>query len=335
MSRWTGPMGFICLLLACCAHRPAVQRIHFLMDTMVRIVIYDAHMPEEEINTVIDGTLALMENLERRMSSYGDSSEITQLNTHAGRSKVQPSAETRHVLRAACEIGERTDGAFDITMGTVKALWHFESSSAAVPPEAEIASALRHVDFRAVIFADSSVMLRDPGMLVDLGGIAKGYIIDRAVAFLQSHGIRAGIVEAGGDLRIFGNHPFRPLWKIGIKHPRHAREGMLAVLETPPASIATSGDYERYFISDGVRYHHLLDPETGFPARPCVSVTICAPSALEADAYATAVFIAGPDRGRTLISEMPDLEGVIVWQSGEELNTWTSDGLLKHIEFQH
>jgi thiamine biosynthesis lipoprotein len=157
-------------------------------------------------------------------------------------------------------------------------------------------------------------------MSLDLGGIAKGYSIDRALHVLQQSGIQQALVNAGGDIRCLGTKPDGSPWRIGIQHPR--RPGVLGVVELQNAAITTSGDYERFFVRDDastheeVRYHHLLDPQTGMPARGCQSVTILTKTAEAADVYSTAVFIMGPEQGLAFIEEDPDLEGMIVRADG-------------------
>ena len=169
-------------------------------------------------------------------------------------------------------------------------------------------------------------------MTIELGGIAKGFIVDEAVSYLASHGIRSGIVEAGGDLRIFGRHPKRDTWRIGVKHPRQTSDALYGIIETREASVATSGDYERYFINKGHRYHHILDPRTGYPASKCLSVTIVAENALSADAYATGVFVMGPVEGIRFIENTPGIEGIIIYFEQEKLQSRISRGLVSKFQ---
>lgn len=171
-------------------------------------------------------------------------------------------------------------------------------------------------------------------MCVDLGGIAKGLIINRGVDVLREAGIQSGIIEAGGDLRIFGNHPVREKWNIAIRHPRSDEGAFFGVLATDETGIATTGDYERYFYNDGKRYHHILDPQTGYPAEGCISVTVVAESALLADAYATAVFVLGIDEGMALIDRLPSVDGIIIYEEEDRIQYKISERLQQMIEFR-
>jgi len=311
-----------------------VEKTHFLMDTLVRVSVYDRRMPKRRIEAVIDHALKVMEEIEARASIYVDTSDISRVVKSSGQNSVRVSSEIHGLLQQSVEVSEKTRGAFDVTVGVVKKLWGFETDRPRVPDGILLSSLLSRVDYRKIDLRDADVFLREPGMCIDLGGIAKGYIIDRGVAVLQEEGIRSGIIDAGGDLRAFGSHPEGRMWKFGIQHPRGKRGELIGVIETEGAGIATSGDYERYFIQEGKRYHHILDPKTGFPARGCVSVTMVAESALLADAYATAVFVMGPEEGMALIESIPSLEGMIVYEEEGELRHVTSDGFLEKIHFQ-
>jgi len=174
----------------------------------------------------------------------------------------------------------------------------------------------------------STVELKKKGMRIDLGGIAKGYAVDRAFELLTSRGYRNMIVNAGGDIRVSGRKTSGP-WVIGLQDPRD-RSRIMATIEASEISVATSGDYERYFVKEGKRYHHLLNPFTGFPARQCRSVTILTEDALSADGLATAVFVMGPERGLRLIEAMEEVEGLIVSADGKIIQ---SEGLKGKVRF--
>ena len=162
------------------------------------------------------------------------------------------------------------------------------------------------------------------GMGLDLGAIAKGWAVDRAMEKMMARGIRNAIIDAGGDLRVIGARPGKDFWRIGVQHPRDPG-ALLMTFELKDTAIVTSGDYERFFMADGVRYHHILDPATGQPARGCQSVTVLAPTAAEADACATAAFVLGPSKGLAFLRSRPGVRGVIVGADGEL--HWTDDAL--------
>jgi thiamine biosynthesis lipoprotein len=309
-----------------------VEESQFLLDTLVRISVYDHHKTSQKTQQTIDRAFNLMREIEGRTSVHIDTSEVTRIVQKAGRDYVNVSDETLWILKQSMEVSKHTRGLFDVSIGSIKALWGFDREPFRVPDPASIQSLLSHVNYRDILFRDNAVMLRSSPMRIDLGGIAKGYIIDRAVEFLKEAGIQSGIVEAGGDLRIWGKHPHRDAWKIGIKHPRGKANGLIGVLSTQAVSIATSGDYERFFIRNGKRYHHLLDPRTGYPASGCVSVTIVTESAILADAYATAVFIMGPEQGMQFIEQSEGIEGLILFEREGRLRHIMSNGIQNQIQ---
>ena len=309
-----------------------ITETRFLMDTVVRIAVYDEGMTREDIRAAIERAFEVMRAVEAKTSMYVDSSEVSRIAKEAGRDYVRVSDEIFWLLNESVKVSEETRDAFDVTVGVVKRLWDFDSDHPSVPDSLRVKSCLAKVDYRGIRFRDGEVFLRESGMQIDLGGIAKGYVIDRGVEVLEEAGVRSGIVDAGGDLRIFGRHPWRETWRIGIRHPRKQEGELFGVLETGPGSIFTSGDYERYFVEYGKRYHHILDPKTGFPAEGCVSVTVAAESGVLADAYATAVFVMGPAEGMTLIERLPGVEGLIIYEEGDQLRYVVSEGLRRKIQ---
>jgi thiamine biosynthesis lipoprotein len=322
------------LILSCSSHdkKSPVEKSRFLLDTLVNISVYDQKCPVKKAENAIDRAFDLMQALEAKTSVHIDTSEVARIVQKAGQEAGEVSEETIQLLKQSVEISRQTEGLFDVTIGPVKDLWGFSGTSFRVPDSVEIRSVLSRVNYRDILFENGTVMLRFSGMEIDLGGIAKGYIIDRAVASLEEAGIRSGIVEAGGDLRIWGSHPYRELWKIGIKHPRGNGNDLIGVIQTKAISIATSGDYERYFMQDGKRYHHLLDPRTGYPATGCVSVTIVSEDAVFADAYATAVFIMGPEQGMKFIEQTGEIEGVIIFEQAGGLQYKISKGIQNQVQ---
>lgn len=311
------------------------EETRFLMDTAVRISVYGQGMPDEKVRKAVDQAFQKMAEIEARTSIHIDTSEVSRIVENGSRGVVPVSQETRWLFKKSMEISEKTGGAFDVTTGLVKALWGFDSDDPHVPNGRDMEKALRNVDYRFIQFEDGGVLLRRSGMRIDLGGIAKGYIVDRAVEVLQEAGIQAGLVDAGGDMQVFGDHPKRHTWRIGIRHPRAEAGELLGVIETEEAAVASSGDYERCFFQDGRRYHHILDPRTGFPAEGCVSVTIVAENALLADGYATAVFVLGPEKGMALIERLPEIEGLIVYESEGKLQTVFSEGLRGKVQMMN
>ncbi|MEQ8661898.1 MAG: FAD:protein FMN transferase, partial [Gammaproteobacteria bacterium] len=211
-------------------------------------------------------------------------------------------------------VAAASDGAFDITVGAFRGLWKFdEDMDGTLPAEAAVAARRALVDYRDVIVqADTrQVMIARRGMRITLGGVAKGYAVDRARAILAGRGIEDFILRAGGDTHVGGRRDAHS-WRVGIRDPRGPRERAFARLELVDASVATSGDYARGFVRDGIRYHHILDPASGRPARRSRSATVVTAGAMRADMWSTALFVLGPARGLPLAERLPALEAVLV-----------------------
>lgn len=320
----------LCLFLHSCRNgSPQLFKRHrLLMGTLVEISVVERD--EDEVAAAIDDAFAEMKRIEGLMSRWIAESEVSKINGLAAIRPTRVSPEVLKVIRRAGEISKASGGYFDISIGGLLDLWGFEGDGGRVPGKNEVDEALCSVGYKGihVDVTASSVELRRKGMRIDLGGIAKGYAVDRAFEVLASRGYGNLIVNAGGDMRVGGKKPKGP-WIIGIQDPRD-RSRMLATLDASDVCVATSGDYERYFTVEGKRYHHLLDPFTGFPARGCRSVTILAKDALSADALATAVFVMGPKRGLDLIERMEEVEGLIISSDGEMI---VSEGLKGKLRF--
>ena len=224
------------------------------------------------------------------------------------------SSETIDVLTVARQVSDWTGGKFDVTFGALSGLWKFDQDQdGRIPSRAAVAQRLPDVDYAAIEIdaARGTAFLRRPGMRVHLGGIGKGYAIDRSAAILRARGFGDFMIQSGGDLFVSGRRGDRP-WRLGIRDPRGPADRSFATLDLANGTFSTSGDYERFFIKDGVRYHHILDPDLGEPARGCRSVTIVADKAVLADGLSTGVFVLGPEKGMALIERLPDVEGIIV-----------------------
>lgn len=295
----------------------------FLMDTVVKSVVFTRETRQGQ--RALEAAYREMFRLESLLDRHLPTSEVSQVNLAAGREPVPVSAETLSVISRGLDFGVLTGGAFDITVAPLLRLWGFGDGEGRLPPQERLEAAVELVDFRQVV-ADGvagSVYLRQSGAEMDLGGIAKGFIVDRATEVLLQAGVTSASVDAGGDIRVIGSKPDGSAWRIGVRHPRERRK-ILAVLELRDSAVVTSGDYERYFMVAGTRYHHLLDPRTGRPARGLTSVTVVAPDAVTADALSTAVFVLGRDRGLALIESWPGVEAILVT---EELEVLLSSGL--------
>ncbi|NLL43780.1 MAG: FAD:protein FMN transferase [Firmicutes bacterium] len=303
------------------AQTSSAQRTMILMDTVV-----DVRVDGRDSEELIEEVFAVMENLEGMLSRFIDGSDVANINERAGQ-WVKASPITLEVIELGLELGERTGGVFDITVGAVLDLWGFGSGRYHVPSEEEIASALDTVDYTKVEVDRSQSMVRIPeGTVLDLGGIAKGYIIDAGTQVLRDANVERSIVNAGGDISVIGRRPDSLPWRVGVQNPEKPSQ-IRWILPLDDESVVTSGDYQRYFTHDGVRYHHIIDPRTGLPARELTSVTIVGKDAATCDALSTAVFVLGWKEGRALIESLPDVEAIIV----SSTDTWISPALAKVV----
>ncbi|MGE4342832.1 MAG: FAD:protein FMN transferase [Geoalkalibacter sp.] len=290
-----------------------VRRSRLLLGTVVEITALgpDRDLLEGAVSDAFDE----MERIEQLMSPHIEGSDVARLSKAETPQPVSP--ETAEVLRLGLQLAAQSDGAFDLTLGRLKELWGIEGENPQVPDRESVEEALRGIGPQALRLEASLVVKSSPDLQLDLGGIAKGYAVDRAIFLLADAGIEFASVNAGGDLRLLGDRGGERPWRIGIQHPRDSQR-LLATLEVTDVAVVTSGDYERYFEHEGRRYHHLFDPRTGYPATACRSVTVVAPCAMLADALATALFVLGPEQGMSLLQLYPDAEALIVDSSGKE-----------------
>jgi len=288
------------------------------MGTEVRVSVWTADPARAE--TATSAVFREFDRLDAMMSVWKDGSDIVRLNAAAGDGAVPVSAETREVLHIAHQISEQTDGRFDVTFAALSGLWKFDyqDKDNSVPDPREIAKRLPLINYRDLVVDDGAgtAALRRRGMRVNLGGIGKGYAVDRAVDIMRRSGLRDFMIQAGGDMYVSGRRDDRP-WRLGIRDPRGPADRVFATLDLTDGTFSTSGDYERFFMKNGRRYHHIIDLGTGEPARLCRSVTLVTERAVVADALAKGVFILGPDAGMTLIERTPGVEGVIVSAKNE------------------
>ncbi|HEX3696916.1 MAG TPA: FAD:protein FMN transferase [Polyangia bacterium] len=243
-----------------------------------------------------------------------DPSDIVRINKAAGKKAVRVSDETLAVIDKSLEMSRHSDGAFDITFAVMHGLWKFdEDLERKVPPDAEIAARRKLINYRDVIVdhAASTVKLRRVGMRVGLGGIAKGYAVDRCADVIRAQGLTNFMVQAGGDLFVAGQKG-AVNWMVGVRDPRGGPRDIIAKMPIKDHAFSTAGDYERSFILGGKRYHHIIDPKTGYPAMASRGVTIFAPTAFLADALDDAVFILGPEKGLALVASYPGCAALIV-----------------------
>lgn len=301
---------WMAIVLSACngAGDQPTRRTQFIMGTLVEITV--SHSDAELIQTVTTQAFDEMKRIEKLMSTYIPDSEISRINRAAGKKAISVSPEVEEVIREGIYWSEQSGGAFDITVEPLVQLWDFEGEKEIIPGKNTLRKTASLVNYRNIEIKDHTVRLKKPGMAINVGGLAKGYAVDRAISILRG-GVSSGIVNAGGDLFAFGKKNKRNSWTIGLQHPRKPQD-LLAAFAVNNQAIATSGDYQRYFIKDGVRYHHIFDPKTGRPARLMISATLITTEVLDADALATAVFVMGPDKGIEWVDSMENVEAMLV-----------------------
>ena len=282
----------VAILLAGCSSPPDIHETRFMMGTLVEFTI--SGVDKNVAMPAIQAATAEMQRVDNMFTIYGTApNPVKALNNEQVGHPFPLPKEISRVLRTALQIQQKSGGLFDPALGKLDLLWGFSLPDPRTTPPSD--QQIRNAIPPKTCFTevDAGWIRQNQRCALDFGAIAKGYAIDRGMAALQSHGIRNAIINAGGDLRMIGSHNGKP-WRIGIRHPRKP-DAVLATLEMHgDASIVTSGDYERFFIYDGRRYHHILNPKTGYPAMLSQSATVIAPNATLADGWSTALFVEGP-----------------------------------------
>lgn len=268
-------------------------------------------------SAAIDAVMAEMRSIDTLMSHYKPESELSQVNLRAAEEPVHVDRELFDLLKLSLHFSEITDGAFDITYAGVGHLYDYRRHIR--PTEAEIRAALPTVNWRNLILDPDKLTVKFamPGMRIDVGGIGKGYAVDRCIAILQSWGFTHALVTAGGDSRIIGDRDGRP-WIVGIRHPDDPNK-IVTRLPLVDTAMSTSGDYYRYFDEGGVRYHHIIDPRTGHPASRVRSATILGPTATETDGLSKTAFVLGAEKTLELINRMPKFDAIFITPDGRVL----------------
>ncbi|MBF0318570.1 MAG: FAD:protein FMN transferase [Nitrospirae bacterium] len=304
------------------------KKSEIVMDTVVTLtVVADS---EKKANEAIEAAFKELRRLDRLLSFSDAGSDVSAINKNAGQAAIKVSTDTYELAKKAVEVSELTGGAFDPAIGPAAVLWDFKNKKR--PTGSELKKTLPLLNYTHIVFNgnDTSIMLKDKGMLLDLGGIAKGYAADRTVDLLRGAGIKAGIAAMAGDIRVWGTRPDGSPWRVGIRAPRGSTpEDLIAVLSLKDMAVSTSGDYERFFIEDGIRYHHILNPATGQPAGDFQSVTVVNPQGVMTDALSTAVFVMGREKALAFI-EKTSLMAFLVFSDGTTFTSANLRGLLEN-----
>jgi thiamine biosynthesis lipoprotein len=304
-------------VLMCCAapaHAEWVRRVtDGIMGTRITVELWaDSQAAGDQ---AIDAVLDEMRRLDESMSTYKPTSEVSLVNAKAADGPMHISKELFNLLTTAKEYSVITDGAFDITYASVGYMYDFRKHVR--PDDAQIAAALPAVNYRHVILvpANQTVQFSQKGVRIDLGGIAKGYSVDCGINVLKSRGFTRAFVGAGGDSRIIGDRFGKP-WMVGIRDPRKGEGNVIARIPLVDAAISTSGDYERFFEENGVRYHHIIDPHTGHSASKVRSATVIGPYATRTDGLSKTAFVLGPEKAMEIYNRLDDIDAIIVKLDG-------------------
>ena len=307
----------VCILFCGCSvksHEP-ISHTAIYFDTVISIKIYDS-----QDQMLLANCFKLCEEFENRISRTIETSEISQINNSKGQ-PVTVSDETIVLLEQGIYYSELTNGAFDISIAPLSELWDFKNNPGEVPAETDIAEALSHVSYKNIKIEGNTVTLLDPNMAIDLGGIAKGYMADQLKAFLIHEGVESALINLGGNILAVGSKPDGSNFNIGIKKPFEDSE-IISKESIHNLSVVTSGCYERYFKVDDALYHHILNPQTGYPYdNGLYSVTIFSNKSVDGDALSTSCFALGLDAGKALIESIDGVDALFVTNEYEIIDT--------------
>lgn len=283
-----------------------------LMGTRVSVELWheDPVVAERLVTRVLDE----YRRIDREMSTYRPDSQLSRVNRDAAAGPVAVDPELYALIERALELSEKSGGAFDISYESVGYLYDFRAR--ARPSQSQIDAHLDAIDYRRLALdeAASTIRFEAPGMRINLGGIAKGYAVERAAGLLREAGVEHALLNAGGDTRVLGDRRGQP-WIVGIRHPR-LDDAVVTRLPLVDEAISTSGDYERFFEDDGRRYHHIINPATGQPTAGILSVSVIGPDATLTDGLSTTVFVLGVEQGIALIETLPAYEAVVIDAGG-------------------
>jgi thiamine biosynthesis lipoprotein len=317
MMHWMKRFAAYCALVACLAAPARAEWVRRVTDGIMgtRITVELWADDQAQADRAIDAVLTELRHIDESMSTYKPTSEVSQVNARAADGPMRISKELFDLLTTAKEYSVITDGAFDITYASVGYMYDFRKHIH--PDEAQIAQALPAVNYRHVLLdaKNQTVQFSQKGVRIDLGGIAKGYSVDRGIDVLKSLGITRAYVSAGGDSRIIGDRFGKP-WIVGIRDPRKGPGEVIARIPLVDAAMSTSGDYERFFEENGVRYHHIIDPHTGHSASKVRSATVIGPYATRTDGLSKTAFVLGPEKALEIYNRLDDIDAIIVKLDG-------------------
>lgn len=310
-------------LLAFAAHAaPRLHETRPLMGTVVEVIAEGA--PQAQLHAAVGAAYREMGRLSDMMNHYDPKSVVSAINEAAGVRPVPAPRELVEVLEMARRVSERSAGAFDITVGALRG-WRFRRDDPRLPAAEEVVAQRARVDYRRVKLERGAVLLAEPGMRIDLGGIAKVYILHAGLRVLERSGVPRAMLNGGGDILATGGG-----WRVGVRDPR-APDRLLGALEFDRGAVLSSGDYERYFIKDGRRYHHILDPRTGYPAQGPHGVTLVSEQIEAVNGIGVAIMVLGKEAGQRLLRATPGVEALIV---DRDQSVWMSPGFRSRLRTQ-
>jgi thiamine biosynthesis lipoprotein len=306
---------YVALALPVTAHAEWRSREEAIMGTRIYVELWADDTAKGE--AAIDAVMAEMRRIDELMSHYKPESQLSQINARGAQEPVQVDKELFDLIKLSTHYSEITEGAFDITYASVGHLYDYPNH--VHPTEAQIKAALPGVNWRNMLLdpVHHTVKFERPGMRIDVGGIGKGYAVDKCIDILKARGFKHALVTAGGDSRIIGDRMGRP-WLVGIRNPDDKNK-VVTRIPLIDSAMSTSGDYERYFDEGGIRYHHIIDPRTGHSASKVRSATILAPTATQTDGMSKTAFVLGPEEALKIINRMPEYDAIFVTPEGKIL----------------
>ena len=314
-SVWGWAFGFLVLFLIgffiarnSSNEQKTFKRTQILLGTVVEIQVRDED--EQKAENAITQAFAEVKRIDDLFTTYNEESPVWEINNNSD-TLIKVDDEIYNLLLLCDSVAQLSDGCFDVSLDNLTKAWGFYSDNPHLPNKTAIDSALNLSGWNNIQLIENQTLIRRKNVGLNFGAIAKGYAVDKAIDVLKNFGIKEALVNAGGEIRVFGND-----WLIGIQHPREINS-IIKKLKLKDISVATSGDYEQYFEVDGIRYHHILDPKTGFPSRGLQSVSVTNKSNAFADALATAVFVMGKEKGMKLIESLDNTEAMIIDEEGK------------------
>lgn len=293
-------------------------RTEFLLDTVIEISVSSKN---KDMGDVLHETFELIKKYENKFSYHNPESELNKIN-NSKESNID--VDFYRILRTNEDLFALSDSLYDITVGTLTDIWDFDEEI--IPTLEDIREAKKFTGFEKITFTNHKLQ-KPAGVKLNPGSLSKGFIVDRVIEFLKSKEIISGMVNAGGDISFFGQP--KPL-KIGIQHPRDKRNEVIKVIKVQHGAVVSSGDYERFFIHDEKRYHHIINPKTGYPSEEAISITVISDKAFTSDAYSTALFLLTPQKAIQIANETENLEALIYYEEDDEIKSIQSAGFGKY-----